>query len=459
MKVPGGFAKLTATPLRPLRPAPRLGEHDGTIAPRSPRSPRAPRAPGAPGAGIDPLGTRSDARTLPLAGLKVVDLMWVMAGPAVTRVLADFGATVIRVDSKHRIDTARTIGPYWRDEIATESSAIYQNMNAGKLNIAIDLSQAEGRDVVFDLIRWADVMTESFTPGVMEKWGLDYGAVRRVNASIVMMSSCLMGQTGPLSRFAGYGNLAAALCGFTAAAGWPDRPPAGPFGAYTDYMSPRFALATLLAAIDHRRRTGEGQHIDFSQAEAALHFLAPALLDFELNGRSGTGAGNVDINLAPHGVYPAAGTDRWVAIACETDGQWQDLAHALGRDDLAGLLRGERLSRAHEIDGLIAGWTRACDEFEMQDRLQALGVAAHAVQNSPECRTDPQLRALGHFVTTDHAELGPVELEGSRLFLSRTPAIVGPAPTIGEHLFVVLENILGYDQEKITHLLTSGALE
>jgi crotonobetainyl-CoA:carnitine CoA-transferase CaiB-like acyl-CoA transferase len=444
VRVPGRFAKLSASPLPALRPAPRLGQHDGTVRPRTERQ---------------PIEAADATRELPLAGLKVVDLMWVMAGPAVTRVMADFGATVIRVDSKHRLDTARTIGPYWRDEIATESSAIYQNMNAGKLNIAIDLSHPDGRDVVVDLIRWADVMTESFTPGVMEKWGLDYEAVRSVNPGIVMMSSCLMGQTGPLSRFAGYGNLAAAFCGFTAIAGWPDRPPAGPFGAYTDYMSPRFALATVLAAIDHRRRTGEGQYIDFSQAEAALHFLAPGLLDFELNGRSGTGAGNSDLNIAPHGVYPAAGADRWVAIASETDEQWGALASAIGREDLAWMSAQERLMRARELDELIAQWTRGLDDLDAQDRLQALGVPAHAVQNSPGCRADPQLQALGHFVATEHAEFGAVELEGSRLFLSETPARVGAAPTIGEHLFAILENILGYDQEKVTQLLTSGALE
>ena len=188
--------------------------------------------------------------------------------------------------------------------MATDSSAIYQNMNAGKLNIALDLANPAGRDVVFDLIRWADVLTESFTPGVMAEWGMHYDEVRRLNPGIIMMSSCLMGQTGPLSRFSGYGNLAAGLCGFIAVAGWPDRPPAGPFGAYTDYIAPRFALAALLAALDYRRRSGEGQYIDFSQGEAALHFLTPILLDWEINGRLAERAGNSDLNMSPHGVYP-----------------------------------------------------------------------------------------------------------------------------------------------------------
>src|SRR5205823_8139695 len=198
----------------------------------------------------------------------------------------------------------------------------YQNMNAGKLNVSIDLSMPEGRQVVTDLVRWADVMTESFTPGAMAAWGLDYASVREINPSIVMMSSCLMGQTGPLNRFAGYGNLAAAFCGFTGMVGWPDRPPAGPFGAYSDYVSPRFALCALLAALDHRRRTGEGQYLDFAQAEAAVHFLTPALLDYVVNGRVASRNGNADLDMAPHGVYPSAGDDQWVAIACRDDADW-----------------------------------------------------------------------------------------------------------------------------------------
>jgi crotonobetainyl-CoA:carnitine CoA-transferase CaiB-like acyl-CoA transferase len=444
IRVPRGFAALSSSPLGVLGPPPRLGQQNGLIPTRPGRRP--------------PL-TATAARDRPLAGVKVVDLMWAMAGPAVTRVMADFGATVVRVESGQRIETARTIGPFWRDEVATENSAIYQNMNAGKLNIALDLARPEGRQVVFDLIRWADVLTESFTPGVMAEWGLDYASVRQLNPEIIMMSSCLMGQTGPLSRFSGYGNLAAGLCGFTALAGWPDRPPAGPFGAYTDYISPRLSLATLLAALDHRRRSGEGQYIDFSQAEAALHFLTPILLDYEINGRIPERAGNTDVNMAPHGVYPAAEPDTWVAIACENDEQWQNLAAMIGRAELADLTTPERLNRRQELDAVLTRWTGRRGQFDAQQELQSVGVPAHAVQNSRECRSDPQLISLGHFVTTDHAGLGPVELEGTRIYLADTPAETGPAPTLGQHVLPVLETILGYDQDRITELLVSGAME
>ncbi len=448
VRTPGPFAKLTATPIKPFGTAARLGEHNGAIESRP--------APATSGTGT---GTGTGQRQLPMAGLKVLDLMWVMAGPAVSRVLTDFGATVVRVESSRHIETARTIQPFWRDEVGVEVSALYQNMNAGKLGISIDLGQPEGREVITDLIRWADVVSEAFTPGVMAGWGLDYPKVRELNPGVIMMSTCLMGQTGPMNKYAGYGNLAAALCGFAGMVGWPDRPPAGPFGAYTDYVAPRVALATLLAALDHRRRTGEGQYIDFSQAEAALHFLAPALLDFEVNGTPARRVGNDDPNLAPHGVYPAAGDDRWVAVVCDTDEQWRTLAGLIGREDLAGLSLGERLDRRRELDELVSAWTAGLAENELAERLQAAGVPAHVVQNSPECRADPQLNALGHFVKTDHAEYGDVELEGPRCFLSETPGRVGAAPTLGQHLWPVLQEVLGYDDDRISELLVSGALE
>jgi benzylsuccinate CoA-transferase BbsF subunit len=218
------------------------------------------------------------------------------------------------------------------------------------------------------------------------------------------------------------------------------------------------ALATLIAALDHRGRSGEGQYIDFSQGEAALHFLTPILLDYEINGRLTVRAGNIDLNMSPHGVYPAARHDTWVAIACENDEQWQRLAAVICRDDLATLTTPQRLNRREELDAALSAWTAQRDQFDLQQELQSVAVPAHAVQNSPECHNDPQLLSLGHFVTTNHGELGPVELEGPRIYLSDTPAEIGPPPTLGQHVVPILETILGYDQDHITRILVSGAL-
>ena len=176
-----------------------------------------------------------------------------------------------------------------------------------------------------DLIRWADVYGESFSPGVIDRMGFGYEAARRLNPEIIMVSSSLLGQTGPWREYAGFGNLAGAVCGFYQLAGLPDAPPVGAFGPYTDFMGVRYNALAILAALAHRDRTGEGQFIDMAQAEAALHFLAPAALAYLEAKRAPEARGNRDSSMAPHGVYPARGADRWVAIAVRTDDEWQRL--------------------------------------------------------------------------------------------------------------------------------------
>jgi benzylsuccinate CoA-transferase BbsF subunit len=400
----------------------------------------------------------------PLAGVKVLDLMWVLAGPAATRVLADYGALVVRVESSHRFDTARTLAPYLNGVPGPESSVLFHSTNAGKLMLSLDLSKEAGREVLLDLVRWADVVAESFSPKAMRAWGLDYEALRRVKPDLVMLSTCLMGQTGPLSRFAGFGNLAAAISGFYNLCGWPDRPPAGPFGAYTDYVAPRFAVAAILAALDHRRRTGEGQYIDQSQAESALHFLAPALLDYTVNHRVQSRTANRDPEMAPHGVYPAAGEDQWVAVAVANDEQWRALARVIERPELADETRFRaaegRVAAAGELDGIVAEWTRSREAAAIESRLQAEGIPASAVQNAAALYADPQLAHRGHFVDIPHPTHGKTTVEASRFRLSRTPAAVtGTAPTMGRDNQHVLEEILGYDEEKVTALVAAGVLE
>ncbi len=400
----------------------------------------------------------------PLSDVKILDFMWVIAGPSATRVLADYGATVVRVESTRRIDTARTLAPFHGGRPGAERSALFHNANANKRMLTLDPSRPEGRAVVLDLVRWADVVTESFAPGVMRRWGLDYDALRTVKADVVMLSTCLMGQTGPWASFAGYGNLAAAVSGFSNLGGWPDRPPAGPFSAYTDYVSPRFIAAAILAALEYRRRTGAGQYIDLSQAEASLHLLGAALLDHVANGRLPGRVGNRDRDLVPHGVYPAAGDDRWVAIAVDGDPPFRALCTAMGRAELACDPRfaSADARRAHEaaLDDELAAWTRPRDAAAIEALLQAHGVAASAVQDSAALCADPQLAHRGHFLRVPHESLGATTIEATRFHLSRTPAIVpDDAPTYGRDTSTVLADLLGYDEALITELVRSGALE
>ena len=403
------------------------------------------------------------ANDLPLNDVKICDFMWVMAGPASTRILADYGATVVRIESPTRVDTARTLQPYHDNQLGPDSSGLFANCNAGKFGISLDLGNPAARAVVHDLVRWADVVTESFSPKAMRAWGFDYESLRKVNPRLIMLSSCLMGQTGPLAKIAGFGNMAAAISGFHNLTGWPDRAPSGVFGAYTDYVAPRFTAMAILAALDHRRRTGEGQYIDQSQAECAIHFLGPAILDYTVNGRVEERAGNSDAAFAPHGVYPAAGDDQWVAIVCRDDDEWRRLCAAMNNEDLARDSRyasaAGRLEHRDAIDSSIASWTRTLERADIESRLQSLGVPAHQVQNSADAYADPQFVHRGHFVALEHPVLGKFTVEGPRAKLSRTPATVRrAAPSLGQDNQHVLETILGYDETQITELVASGAL-
>lgn len=400
----------------------------------------------------------------PLSDVKVLDFMWAMAGPGSTRILADYGATVVRVESSTRVDAVRMVGPFHNGKPGPESSGLFNNMNTGKLPITLNMTKDAARAVILDLVRWADVVTESFSPRAMKAWGLDYESLRKLKPDIIMLSTCLMGQTGPLAKFAGFGNLAAAISGFFDPTGWPDRPPAGPFGAYTDYIAPWYNAAAILAALEHKRRTGEGQHIDLSQAEAALHFMAPALLDYTANGNVQSRSGNADLNYTPHGVYPGAGEDTWIAVAVQTDAQWQALCQTLERPDLASDTRlrtaAGRLANQPELDAAVSAWTSQRDIFDAEATLQQHQVPASAVRSMHQLYEDPQLRHRQHFVDIPHPTHGKTTVEGSRFKLSRTSAeIRGAAPTYGRENQYVLQEILGYSEEQITQLVIDAVLE
>jgi crotonobetainyl-CoA:carnitine CoA-transferase CaiB-like acyl-CoA transferase len=263
-----------------------------------------------------------------------------------------------------------------------------------------------------------------------------------------------------MKDFAGFGNLAAAVAGFFDITGWPDRAPAGPYMAYTDFTSPRFSVLAILAALDHRRRTGQGQYLDFSQMEAATHFLTPALLARQAGEPKLTRAGNLDLDHAPHGVYPAGGTDRWVAVVVETDDQWRSLCIEMRRRDLAELTTAERLGRRDELDKLLAAWTAGQDAAGLTSRLQAHGIPAHLVAEGPDAWVDPQLVHRQMFRWTPHPIARSVVVDQPPYELTRSRGGYDWAgPTYGQHSYEVLHDILGYDDDRIAELAIAEALE
>ncbi|MGI9598538.1 MAG: CaiB/BaiF CoA transferase family protein [Acidimicrobiales bacterium] len=455
VRFPGRVGIFSETPQPVLAPPPTVGQHTVEVLSEPPRRPQLAR----PTPDVD-RGRSGPA----LEGLKILDFMWVMAGPAGSRVLADHGANIVRIDSEARLDTARTLAPYRDDEGLPDNTALYSNMNAGKRGLSLDLSKPASRDVVHDLVRWADVVLESFSPKAMTGFGYDYRSLRRVKPDLVMLSSCIMGQTGPYTSLAGYGTMAAAISGFFEITGWPDRAPSGPFGAYTDYTSPRFLVAALLAAVEHHRATGEGQYIDFSQGEASMQQLTPILLDWSVNGRLLERRGNRDDVHAPHGVFRSAGEDQWVAIAVTSDAQWRALCRLIGGElvndeTLIGLDRAGRRNQADELEKLIEVWTSQRTKAEVTETCQRVGVPAHMVVDTHDALADPQLAHRNHFVEVGHAVHGTTWVENTRFHLSRTPggARYG-GPVWGEHSWEILSEELGYEPDRIVELAVADVL-
>ena len=402
----------------------------------------------------------------PLEGLKVLDFCWVAMGPMTTKYLAEYGATVVRVESAKRPETLRTAAPFKDGVSGINRSGYFANNNPNKYGITIDMRHPRARDLILGIVPWADLVTENFTPGTMESWGLGYQELKSVNPGIIMLSASMLGRGGPLERQPGFGPVLASLAGMTHITGWPDRDPVNPYGAYTDFVVPRFAVAAILAALDYRRRTGEGTHLDISQLETSIHFSAPFMLDYAVNGREQDRMGNRDPAAAPHGVYPCKGEDRWIAIACTTDGEWQALCRVMDptgqgkvHEERYSTLPG-RKSDEDDLDGIIGEWTRGWDAGELMEALQGAGVPAGMVNDSRDLFEDAQLTHREHFKYLDHPEIGPYASERSEFNLSRTPGSLDrPAPLIGEHTEYVLKDLFRLSDGEYRDLKDDGVLE
>ncbi len=391
-------------------------------------------------------------------GIHVLDFTWYGVGPVTTKYLADNGADLIRIESSARLDGLR-LAPPWKDaKPAVNSSQFFASYNTSKKGITLDMSKPKAREIFLRLLPWADVVAESFTPKTLRQWELDYEHLRELKPDLIMLSTCMQGQTGPNRDYPGFGNLMAALAGFYHIAGYSESELGPPYGAYTDFIAPRFSACALIAALDYRRRTGKGQYIDMAQYEAALHNLAPALIEYFASGRVLGPSGNRSMRYAPHGAYRCAdddGHERWLALAVASDHEWQEMLKVLGNppteshfDTMVG-----RLEHREALDSFLSELLRTRNAEQLTAALQAVGVAAYPVQNCLDLHRDENLQAFDYWHWLDHPSMGPSPYEGLQHRLSRTPGrLRSPAPALGQHNDEVLGSLLGMSAAQIEQL-------
>ena len=388
----------------------------------------------------------------PLDGIRVLDFTWVVAGPVATRILADLGAEVIKVERSNATD------------FGTRRGGLSGTLNRGKRSIVLNLADPRGLALAQRLAAVADVVIDNFSARVMPNLGLDYESLRRLNPDVICVRMTGFGTDGPYRDHVSYGPTLQALAGYTLAMAEPGEAPAGFGYSYSDVAGGNAGALAVLAALWHRQETGQGQNVDLSQFEAVASLIGPALLARTLDGGVTRAAGNAsqEESDAPHGVYPCAGNDRWIAIAVSGDDAWRRFARALGDPSWTHQVRfatsAGRAAAGAALDALVSEWTRTQTAEAAMASLQAAGVAAGLVADAEDlCVRDPQLAARGHFVEVPTAEGDTVRMDGPPYVLSATPARVsGPGPLLGEHTDDILRTVLALEPDEIAALRATG---
>ncbi len=396
---------------------------------------------------------------LPLSGVRVLDLTQVYAGPTCTRVLCDLGAEVIKIEGITRIDNIRFLviadnkaeGDFWN------RMGYFLFRNAGKESLTLDFNEPQAVDLFKRLVPHADVIVESFTPRVMAQHGLDYESLRKIKPDLIMISLSGYGQSGPWRDYSAYGTGLEPASGISSFTGYRGGEPLRTGISFTDPYCGIMGAGAVLAALHYRRRTGEGQHIDLSEHEAAIPMGGYALMDCALNGREPERIGNRSVWFAPQGCYRCCGDDNWLVLTVRNDGEWQAFCGAVGHPEWAEDERFADVLGRHrhhdELDELIAAWTREQDHIEAMHLLQAAGVIAAAVLNPKQVLLDPHLRERGYF---DMVECGgdarPVPKQFGARFSAFETGARGGAPALGEHNREVLQGLLGLSDDELAEL-------
>lgn len=420
---------------------------------------------------------RPGARRGPLAGVRVTDFCWMGVGACATRLLADFGAEVIRIEDRNRLDLPRRL-PIYKGEARTygeedanpdpNKAGLFNNYNRNKLGVTINMRSLKGRALADRLIASSSVVTENFAPGVMERWGLTYERLRELSPQVIYARMSGFGHSGPHADFRSYGPVVQAVCGMSYISGLPGQEPSGWGLSYMDNEAAFLNASALLMAIYHRNAGGPGGEIDVSAVEAGIGLLGPILLDVAVNGRSTRGGdfptGNrlEHPDAAPHGVYPCIGEDRWIAIAVFEQSEWEALVAVMGHPAWASEPRfatqALRFANQDALDERLGTWTREYDRHRLMHRLQAAGIAAAAVQTAEDTNEhDPQIAGRSVFFELDHPVIGPARFEGTPIQFSKTEQHNWrSAPLLGEDNEYVFKDLLGLSDAEYQALADEG---
>lgn len=399
------------------------------------------------------------------SGLKVLAFCWAVVGPLTMKFLADHGATVIRVETSKRPCTMRSSAPYKDNKPGLNRGGYFNYFNSNILSLSLNMAHPEGLKIAKKLVAATDVFMENYTPGVIEKWGLGYEELKKIKPDVIMLRQSGYGSEGPYKNLPAFGMVLTPIAGLPNFIGWPDKEPL-PVGvsAYTDCISPRYAITTLIAALDYRKRTGKGQLIDISQFETAISFILPGVLDYAVNGKEPERIGNSSPGACPHGVYRCKGDDRWCAISVSTDDEWRILCMEMGKPELVDEPRFitfmSRKKHEEELNQIISEWTVERSPEEIMQRLQWQGIAAGVVKNIADVLNDPQLKQRNLFWKMNHPEMGEFTHLGESFMLSKTPSkAYSPSPLLGEHTELICRELLGMKDEEFVKLMAEGVFE
>jgi benzylsuccinate CoA-transferase BbsF subunit len=400
-----------------------------------------------------------------LKGVKVVEFAAFAAGPAVGKHLADHGAMVVHIESRVRPDGFRTHYPPYKDNIhGLNRSGLFALINNDKLDITLNLKKTpQATELAKKIVAWSDVVIENFSPGTMARLGLDYQSLKKVKPDLIMLSSSNLGQSGPHAHHAGFGSQLSSLAGFTHLTGYPNGSPQILYGPYIDYIAVAYGAVAILAALDYRRRTGRGNHIDAAQYETGLQYLAPILLDYKVNGKIADRNANRDPHASPHGAYPCNGDDSWCALSVHSESEWKALCRVM---DNPGWTADEKFSshesrkvNEDELDRRIGEWTVGFTALQVMDKLQAAGVRAAIVNTMKDVYSDPQLAQRPQWVELEHPEIGKMHYQRPPFLLTKTPP--GPSkrdPLLAEHNEYFYRDLLGLSEPEYNQLVEAEVI-